>query len=284
MKIDRGNRSNLRIAILISGELRNWKQTADHLFNLKEILERDYFNNPVDVYGHTWIHSYTDDIKYADRFTDIFVEDQDIISDWVSYDIPVRGSMYYDDRDGKGIKITTNTDLARLAKNSNHNYAQTAGFGFGLRQVPLKYDYVIRTRWDNEYTISRSVLDETLDALAKDKTGKNIFLSYQTKLIPFRSDIGGLNNLFQIGVQDHYFIIPKSIHSAMNAKDKFYAYETIMGNSLRNQPPMDHGMWSAYLGLFTKNINGLMIANLPQLAKIVRPNNYPGPINKLLEE
>ena len=63
-------RLDLRIAILISGELRNWNDdTADHLFNLKEVLERDYLNTTIDVYGHTWTHSYTDDLKYKDRFT-----------------------------------------------------------------------------------------------------------------------------------------------------------------------------------------------------------------------
>jgi len=96
----------------------------------------------------------------------------------------------------------------------------------------------------------------------------------------------GLNNLFQVGIQDHYFIIPKSIHGYIKNKAKFYAYEKIMGNSLRSQPPMDHGLWAVYLGLFTKAANGLMIANLPHLATIVKFRNgmKPNLINNLLEE
>jgi hypothetical protein len=278
-------RSDLRIAILISGELRNWNDTADHLFNLKEVLERDYLNTTIDVYGHTWTHSYTANLKYKDRFADIFVEDQDIIFEWVSEDIVSRASLYYETSQ-RGIKITTKTDMENLAKNSKHNYAQTAGFGFGAHKIPLEYDYIIRTRWDNEYMISRTILDETMNVLFDDNSKNNIFLSYQTKINPYDTNVPGLNNLFQVSIQDHYFIISKTIHEKIKSKTKFHPYEVIMSSSLRSQPPMDHGMWAVYLGVFVKAANGLLIANLPHLANIVKFRNgmTPNPINNLLEE
>lgn len=270
--------NNLKIAILVSGEIRNWNAgPCDHLINFRNIIQRDYVNTKVDIYGHTWSHCDIENIKYKELFSGIIVDDISMISDWVCSDILLRGIITGDE------KYTRETALDSIINSSIQHYAQITGFMAGLRGIPENYDYVIRVRWDLEYNITRERLDELFLILDEFIKKDVVLLSHKTSLQYLDSPF--IRDVVKISIQDNFFILSKPAFQAMKDRSYFEVFDNILRKSHRGDNiPSDHGLWSLYFGFFCRKRNMEMIATLPNIGSILRQHKDTSEIPEINED
>jgi hypothetical protein len=270
--------SDLKIAILVSGEIRNWNEgPADHLINFKNILEKYYVKTTIDIYGHTWSHCDVKNIKYKELFTRIEVNDVSMITDWMSKDILLRGVM------SPGKKYTKDTTFEILEKSSIQHYAQIVGFVSGLRDFSDQYDYVIRTRWDLEYLITRERLDEMFMSLEEYAKTDVILLAHKTSIRYLESAY--LRDILNIGIQDNFFILTHVAYMAIVRRNIFEVLDNILMKSHRGDDvPADHSFWALYFGYFSRKRNIKMMATLPNIGSILRQGKKTSELPKINED
>lgn len=143
------SKSNIRIAVMLSGETRNYNTVGDrqHPQYFVNILKEYY--DTVDVYGTTWSHCEPPDpTKLAlKQFVQI---DQSVIDEWVMEDFMYRGwnhdSWNPNNRlDQLGSELFVDTVLTKTRAAYGQHWI---GFeSFAMPDVN-EYDIFIRFRWD----------------------------------------------------------------------------------------------------------------------------------------
>lgn len=142
-------KSNIRIAVMLSGETRNYNTVSDrqHPKYFVNILKEYY--DTVDVYGATWSHCEKPNLDRLEllQFKQL---DQRIIDDWVMEDFMYRGwnndNWNPDNRlDQMGPEAFVDAVLARTRAAYGQHWI---GFeSFSMPNVE-DYDIFIRFRWD----------------------------------------------------------------------------------------------------------------------------------------
>jgi hypothetical protein len=141
--------NNIRIAVMISGEIRNYNTVVSHRHHPKyfiDILKKKY--NVVDVFGYTWAHC--DDPIDIIPFKKFNKVDQRVIKDWVNEDFMYRAwSHEMWNPQNRMDQLGPEQFVENVLNETCASYGQHwAGFeSFAMPDID-DYDIFIRFRWD----------------------------------------------------------------------------------------------------------------------------------------
>lgn len=271
-------RQPYKIAILVCGEIRTWNDgAADSLFNLIKSIESEYISSEgkIDIFGHTWSHCDTTNIKFSDKFKHIQIDDQSMIDEWVLEDMLLRGAWSPEYTN----KFTNDDDnIKKLLTTSRWAYAQIFGFCLGLKHVVDDYDFLIKVRWDLTFNQTKETLNELFDNLTAFRKHSAIFLSYPTQITYLDNSIG-LQDLAVIRVQDNYFVLNRQSLKSITEQNNVIGITTIMDKiirgSLKDETRHTHYLWALFFGYFSRKIGLSIYTALPNIGSILRSQNEP---------
>jgi hypothetical protein len=257
----------VKIAMCISGEIRNFNNHYDTYHTFREILKEHDIE--IDYYGHYWEHSGEPNDKSL--FKNLRCDNQDIIDSWVKEDFFMRASYLPDSTAWKIAKreqekVTLHDHapdefVRKFLISSRFSYGQilSALLSFNISQGMGDYDLYWKGRWDlkpvldlNPYNIN--LLKRPLNTLlGPDPTvtlGSPKWIITNGPGHAYKRDGDGI---YEHQISDVHFLVSPSTGLNMAHCDPFKVLHKMVYNRKTFLIPYGHATWLLVLTQFVSD-------------------------------